>query len=210
MVLYADLGVQQPVRRPQARGVAVAYGKVYVGKWTAMSCAGRQDRRGDLENPPRRHLAPALSLVHASPARRRSITAWSQWEMAAPNGDPSLSSRWMRKTGKLVWRFNDTAGPMTPISRAPGKRFLEDRRRLDVDAVAVDTKPTCDVRHRQSQSDLYGDFRRATILHHLHGRGACQDRNSAWYYQQIPHDVWDLDSAAPTVLFDVLDKTARR
>src|SRR5262249_351608 len=40
------------------------------------------------------------------------------------------------------------------------------------------------------------------------GGGVAGDGKSgkvAWYYLQIPHDVWDLDSAAPTVLFDVPD-----
>jgi glucose dehydrogenase len=27
----------------------------------------------------------------------------------------------------------------------------------------------------------------------------------AWYHQQVPHDVWDFDSAAPVMLFDTID-----
>ncbi|HUF34771.1 MAG TPA: PQQ-binding-like beta-propeller repeat protein [Gemmatimonadales bacterium] len=31
-----------------------------------------------------------------------------------------------------------------------------------------------------------------------------------WYYQQIPHDVWDLDTASPVMLVEVADSTGTR
>lgn len=30
-----------------------------------------------------------------------------------------------------------------------------------------------------------------------------------WYFQQIPHDVWDLDTASPAVLVDAKDSTGK-
>ena len=30
----------------------------------------------------------------------------------------------------------------------------------------------------------------------------------AWWYQEVPHDVWDYDACAPVMLFDAMD--ARR
>jgi alcohol dehydrogenase (cytochrome c) len=30
-----------------------------------------------------------------------------------------------------------------------------------------------------------------------------------WYFQELPHDVWDLDAASPVVLFDTRDSTGR-
>ena len=31
-----------------------------------------------------------------------------------------------------------------------------------------------------------------------------------WYYQEIPHDVWDLDAVSPVVLFDTVDKDGKK
>ncbi len=31
-----------------------------------------------------------------------------------------------------------------------------------------------------------------------------------WYYQTVPHDLWDYDAASPPVLFDALDRSGRR
>ena len=31
-----------------------------------------------------------------------------------------------------------------------------------------------------------------------------------WYYQEVPHDVWDYDAASPPVLLDAIDRSGRR
>jgi len=31
-----------------------------------------------------------------------------------------------------------------------------------------------------------------------------------WYYQEIPHDVWDLDAVSPVVLFDTVDASGKK
>ncbi len=31
-----------------------------------------------------------------------------------------------------------------------------------------------------------------------------------WYYQEVPHDVWDLDAVSPVVLFDTVDASGKK
>src|SRR5258708_1291571 len=116
------------------------------------------------------------------------------------------------ETGKLVWRFNDTAGPDDPNFKGA---WEGDSWKIGGgsmwDAVAVDTKRDLEIfAIGNPNPDLYGDFRKGNNLYTVSMVAVhAKTGKLAWYYQQIPHDVWDLDSAAPTVLFDVLDKNGK-
>ena len=110
------------------------------------------------------------------------------------------------ETGKLVWRFNDTAGPDDPNFKGA---WEGDSWKIGGgsmwDAVAVDPKRDLMIfAIGNPNPDLYGDFRKGNNLYTVSMVAVhAKTGKLAWYYQQIPHDVWDLDSAAPTVLFDV-------
>ena len=79
------------------------------------------------------------------------------------------------------------------------------------DAVAVDPKRDLMIfAIGNPNPDLYGGFRKGNNLYTVSMVAVhAKTGKLAWYYQQIPHDVWDLDSAAPTMLFDVLDKNGK-
>ena len=112
------------------------------------------------------------------------------------------------QTGKLVWRFNDTAGPDDPDFKGA---WDGDCWKIGGgsmwDTLAVDPKHNLMMFGIGNPNpDLYGDFRKGNNLYTVSIVAVhAKTGKVAWYYQQIPHDVWDLDSAAPTVLFDVPD-----
>jgi alcohol dehydrogenase (cytochrome c) len=116
------------------------------------------------------------------------------------------------ETGKLVWRFNITAGPDDPNFKGS---WEGDSWKIGGgsmwDAVAVDPKRDLMMFATGNPNpDLYGDFRKGNNLYTVSMVAVhAKTGKVAWYYQQIPHDVWDLDSAAPTVLFDVKDKNGK-
>jgi glucose dehydrogenase len=105
------------------------------------------------------------------------------------------------ETGKLVWRFNLTAGPDDPNFKGA---WEGDSWKIGGgsmwDAVAVDPKRDLMMFATGNPNpDLYGDFRKGNNLYTVSMVAVhAKTGKLAWYYQQIPHDVWDLDSAAPT------------
>ena len=114
-------------------------------------------------------------------------------------------------TGKLIWRFYTTAAPDQP----GGKTWDGDSWKYGGSSVwnmlAVDPKNNLVAfRHRQSQSRLLGRepqgrqcLYRLDCRHHLaHGR-------LRWWYQQVPHDVWDYDCPLPVILFDAKDENGK-
>ena len=74
----ADAGLQRSLCcGPQSRGVAVAYGKVFVAQLDGQLVA-LDARTGEVvwkTDPPTTH-ARADALLHLYPWRRRSMTAW--------------------------------------------------------------------------------------------------------------------------------------
>ncbi len=194
---------------PQARGVAVAYGKVYVAQVDGHVVALDAKTGNVVWKTAREDILP-------QPYHWYTFTGAPQVYdglVVVGNGGAEWPTRGFvealdAQTGKLVWRFNDTAGPDDPNFKGAweGNSWKIGGGSM-WDAVAVDPKRDLMMFGVGNPNpDLYGDFRKGNNLYTasivaVHAKTG----KVAWYYQQIPHDVWDLDSAAPTVLFDVPD-----
>ena len=116
------------------------------------------------------------------------------------------------KTGKLVWRFNTTAAPDEP----GGKTWSGDSWKYGGGSVwntpAIDPKnDLIAVRHRQSQSRLWmATTARATMPIPTPSSPSMSSTGKLrWWYQQVPHDVWDYDACAPVMLFDAMDENGK-
>ena len=198
---------------PQARGVAVAYGKVYVAQVDGHVVALDAKTGKVVWKTRREDILP-------QPYHWYTFTGAPQVYnglVVVGNGGAEWPTRGFvealdAETGKLVWRFNDTAGPDDPNFKGA---WEGDSWKIGGgsmwDAVAVDPKRDLMMfAIGNPNPDLYGDFRKGNNLYTVSMVAVhAKTGKLAWYYQQIPHDVWDLDSAAPTVLFDVLDKNGK-
>jgi len=198
---------------PQARGVAVAYGKVYVAQVDGHVVA-LDAKTGEVVWKTRRED------ILPQPYHWYTFTGAPQVYnglVVVGNGGAEWPTRGFvealdAETGKLVWRFYDTAGPDDPNFKGA---WEGDSWKIGGgsmwDAVAVDPKRDLMMfAVGNPNPDLYGDFRKGNNLYTVSMVAVhAKTGKVAWYYQQIPHDVWDLDSAAPTVLFDVKDKNGK-
>jgi alcohol dehydrogenase (cytochrome c) len=198
---------------PQARGVAVAYGKVYVAQVDGHVVALDAKTGNVVWKTAREDILP-------QPFHWYTFTGAPQVYnglVVVGNGGAEWPTRGFvealdAETGKLVWRFNDTAGPDDPNFKGA---WEGDSWKIGGgsmwDAVAVDPKRDLMMFGVGNPNpDLYGDFRKGNNLYTasivaVHAKTG----KVAWYYQQVPHDVWDWDSAAPTVLFDAPDKNGK-
>jgi PQQ-dependent dehydrogenase (methanol/ethanol family) len=198
---------------PQARGVAVAYGKVYVAQVDGHVVALDARTGKVIWRTRREDILP-------QPYHWYTFTGAPQVYnglVVVGNGGAEWPTRGFvealdAESGKLVWRFNLTAGPDDPNFKGA---WEGDSWKIGGgsmwDAVAVD--PQRDLMMFATGNpnpDLYGGFRKGNNLYTVSMVAVhAKTGKLAWYYQQIPHDVWDLDSAAPTVLFDVLDNNGK-
>jgi alcohol dehydrogenase (cytochrome c) len=198
---------------PQARGVAVAYGKVFIAQVDGHVVA-LDAKTGEVVWKTRHED------ILPQPYHWYTFTGAPQVYnglVVVGNGGAEWPTRGFvealdAQTGKLVWRFNDTAGPDDPNFKGA---WEGDSWKIGGgsmwDAVAVDPKRDLMMFGVGNPNpDLYGDFRKGNNLYTasivaVHAKTG----KVAWYYQQVPHDVWDWDSAAPTVLLDVLDKSGK-
>src|SRR4051812_11613578 len=194
---------------PRAGGVAVAYGKVYVAQVDGHVVALEAPTGKVVWRPRREDILP-------QPYHWYTFTGAPQVYnglVVVGNGGAEWPTRGFvealdAQTGKLVWRFNLTAGPDDPNFKGA---WEGDSWKIGGgsmwDAVAVD--PARDLMMFATGNpnpDLYGGFRKGNNLYTVSMVAVhAKTGKLAWYYQQIPHDVWDLDSAAPTVLFDAPD-----
>jgi alcohol dehydrogenase (cytochrome c) len=199
---------------PQARGVAVAYGKVFVAQVDGHVMA-LDARTGNVI------WKTANADILPQPTHWYSFTGAPQVHdglVIVGNSGAEWPTRGFvealdAETGKLAWRFNDTAGPDDPNFKGA---WEGDSWKIGGgsmwDAVAVDAKRDLAIfAIGNPNPDLYGDNRKGNNLYTasmvaVHAKTG----KLAWYHQQVPHDVWDYDSAAPTVLFDTIDSRGRR
>ncbi len=199
---------------PQARGIAVANGKLFVAQVDGHVVALDAKTGKQIWKTVNSELLP-------QPTHWYSFTGAPQVYgglVMVGNGGAEWPSRGFyaaldENTGKLVWRFWDTAGPDDPNFKGA---WEGDSWKIGGgsiwDAAAVD--PERDIVMfgvGNPNPDLYGENRKGNNLYTasivaVHAKTG----KVAWYYQQVPHDVWDFDSAAPVVLFDTVDAKGRK
>ena len=115
------------------------------------------------------------------------------------------------KTGKLVWRFNTTAAPDQPGGNTWAGESWKYGGGSVWNAPAIDTKNNLILfAVGNPNPDLDGTSRKGDNAY-TDSIVAIDSRTGKirWWYQEVPHDVWDYDACAPVVLFDTVDETGK-
>ncbi len=117
------------------------------------------------------------------------------------------------KTGKKRWRFNTIPGP----GEEGNETWAGDSWKHGGGAAWMTGSydPDLDLLYwgiGNPAADLYGEARKGQNLYTDCVVALDPDTGEvAWHYQEIPHDVWDYDSAYETILIDtVLDGRERK
>jgi PQQ-dependent dehydrogenase (methanol/ethanol family) len=196
----------------QSRGVAIAYGKVFVAQLDASIVAldartgavvWKSDRASTLPADPVFYsytMAPqvydGMVVVGSSGAEYPSRGFVQAYDAA---------------TGKLIWRFRTTAAPGEPGGESWGGNSWEHGGGSVWNTPAVDPNngliafavgnPNPDIDgHDRPGANAYTDS--------IVGLDAKTGKLS-WWNQQVPHDVWDYDSAAPVIFMDAMDEQGK-
>jgi glucose dehydrogenase len=115
------------------------------------------------------------------------------------------------KTGKLVWRFNTTAAPDQP----GGNTWSGESWKYG--GGSVWNTPAVDPRNGivafatgNPNPDIYGEDRKGdnAYTNSIVGLNV-KTGKLAWWHQEVPHDVWDYDAAAPVIFMDAMDESGR-
>ena len=193
---------------PQARGVAVAYGKVYVARLDSVVVAldaknGKpvwtSDRIATLPADPNYYSFTAAPIAYDGMVVIGS--AGAEWPIRG------FVQAYDAQTGKLIWRFRTTAAPDQP----GGKSWEGDSWKYGGgsvwDTVSVDQKNDLILFATGNPNpDNWGENRKGDNAYTdsivaIHAR----DGKLAWWHQIVPHDLWDYDQASPVALFDADD-----
>lgn len=136
------------------------------------------------------------------------------------------------ETGKLLWTFHtipETGSEGNWVTHDPMGRDLHRDIAAEKAQMAKSgipwqtlgggawTTPSVDMQTRtvffvvgNPSPDLYGTERPGDNLYTDSIVAVDLDTGKLkWYYQYLPHDVWDLDATSPTVLVDAKDKSGR-
>jgi len=202
------LGFSDVCCGPEARGVAVAYGKVYVARLDGVVVAldartGKQvwksDRIATLPADPDYYSFTAAPVAYDGMVVIGS--AGGEWPIRG------FVQAYDAETGKLIWRFRATAAPGEP----GGKTWEGDNWKYGGgsvwDTVTVDqAKDLILFATGNPNPDNWGENRKGDNAYTdsivaLHAR----DGKLAWWHQIVPHDLWDYDQASPVALFDADD-----
>ena len=198
---------------PEARGVAVAYGKVYVARLDGVVVAldartGKQvwmsDRIATLPTDPAFYSYTAAPVAYDGMVVIGS--AGAEWPIRG------FVQAYDAATGKLIWRFRTTAAPDEP----GGNSWQDDSWKYGGgsvwDTVSVDVANGSIVFATGNPNpDNWGENRKGDNAYTdsivaVHAK----DGELAWWHQIVPHDLWDYDQASPVVLFDADDGHGKR
>ena len=195
-----------------ARGVAVAYGKVFAAQMDGVVVAldartGKPVWKSDKAN-----ILPQPAYFYSftiAPIVFNGLVlvgnAGAEWPTRG------FLEALDAKTGKLVWRFNTTAAPDQPGGDTWSGESWKYGGGSVWNAPAIDPKNNLILfAVGNPNPDLDGSSRK--------GDNAYTDSIVAidaptgkirWWYQQVAHDIWDYDACAPVVLFDTVDEHGR-
>jgi PQQ-dependent dehydrogenase (methanol/ethanol family) len=197
---------------PQARGVAVAYGKVYTALFDGHLVA-LDAKTGKLlweTDPAKTHPEPQQYYTYTqAPQVYDGMvfvgTAGAEYETRG------MVEAYDAGTGRKIWEFRTTAPPGEP----GGDTWHGDAWKFG--GGSVWNTPTVDVKNGllvlstgNPNPDYQGETRSGDnaytdSLLALHVKSG----KLAWWYQEVPHDLWDYDASAPVMLFDARDANGR-
>jgi alcohol dehydrogenase (cytochrome c) len=193
---------------PQARGVAVAYGKVFVAQLDGHVVALDAHTGQVAWKSVVADTIPAPTHYYAFTMAPQVFNGM----VLVGNSGAEYPTRGFVEaldaaTGKLVWRFYTTAAPDQP----GGKSWSEDSWKYGGGSVwdtpAVDPKNNLVLFATGNPNpDYWGENRKGDNAY-TDSIVAIDSRTGKlrWWYQQVPHDLWDYDCPSPVVLFDARD-----
>jgi len=197
---------------PQARGVAVAYGKVYTALFDGHLVA-LDAKTGKLvweTDPAKTHPEPKQYYTYTlAPQVYDGMvivgTAGAEYETRG------MVEAYNAETGDKIWEFRTTAAPGEP----GGDSWVGDAWKYGGGSVwntpALDTKTGLLILATGNPNPDYqgttrpGDNAYTDSILALHVKTG----KLAWWYQEVAHDMWDYDASAPVMLFDAKDEKGR-
>jgi alcohol dehydrogenase (cytochrome c) len=197
---------------PQSRGVAVAYGKVFLAQLDGTITA--LDARNGVAVWKSDYAAtlPADAVFYSF---TMAPQVYSGMVIVGSSGAEYPGRGFVQaydaETGKLIWRFRTTAAPSEPGGNSwSGDSHLRgggsvwstpavDPQRGLIGFAVGNPNPDLD------GHDRLGDN---AYTNSIVGIGA-KDGKLRWWNQEVPHDLWDYDAAAPVIFMDAKDSQGR-
>ena len=197
---------------PQARGVAVAYGKVFMaqldGRVVALDAktgqmVWRTNQADMLPEPTHYYSFTMAPQVYDGMV----IVGNSGAEYPTRGFVEALDAT----TGKLVWRFRTTAAPDEPGGDSWNGNSYSAGGGSVWNTPAIDPKNGLVVFAAANPNpDYWGENRKGDNLYTNAIIGVhVKTGKIAWWYQEVPHDLWDYDATAPAALFDAKDASGK-
>jgi len=197
---------------PQARGVAVAYGKVFLaqldGRVVALDArtgqvAWRTNQADMLPEATHYYSFTMAPQVYDGMV----IVGNSGAEYPTRGFVEALDAT----TGKLVWRFRTTAAPDEPGGDSWSGTSASAGGGSVWNTPAIDPKNGLVVFAAANPNpDYWGENRKGDNLYTNSIIGVhVKTGKIAWWYQEVPHDLWDYDATAPAALFDARDASGK-
>jgi len=197
---------------PQARGVAVAYGKVFTALFDGHLVA-LDAKSGKLvwqTDPAKTHPEPKhyYTYTQAPQVYDGMVivgTAGAEYETRG------MVEAYDAATGNKLWEFRTTAAPGEP----GGDTWKGDAWKFGGGSVwntpAIDPRNGLVILATGNPNPDYqgttrpGDNAYTDSILALHAKTG----KLAWWYQEVPHDMWDYDASAPVMLFDAKDENGK-
>jgi alcohol dehydrogenase (cytochrome c) len=197
---------------PQARGVAVAYGKVFMaqldGRVVALDAktgqlVWRTNQADMLPEPTHYYSFTMAPQVYDGMV----IVGNSGAEYPTRGFVEALDAN----TGKLMWRFRTTAAPDEPGGDSWSGNSYSAGGGSVWNTPAIDPKNGLVVFAAANPNpDYWGENRKGDNLYTNSIIGVhVKTGKIAWWYQEVPHDLWDYDATAPAALFDAKDASGK-
>src|SRR5450631_2869776 len=193
---------------PQARGVALAYGKVYTALFDGHLVA-LDAKTGKLvweTDPAKTHPEPKQYYTYTmAPQVYDGMvivgTAGAEYETRG------MVEAYDAQTGVKLWEFRTTAAPGEPGADTWGGDSWKFGGGSVWNTPAVDVKNGLLVLSTGNPNPDYqgetrpGDNAYTDSILALNAKTG----KLAWWYQEVPHDLWDYDASAPVMLFEAKD-----
>lgn len=204
----ASLDYTEACCGPQARGVAVAYGKVYTALFDGHLVA-LDARTGKLvwqTDPAKTHPEPKRYYTYTlAPQVYDGMvivgTAGAEYETRG------MVEAYNAQTGEKMWEFRTTAAPGEPGGDTWGGDAWKFGGGSVWNTPAIDPRRGLVILSTGNPNPDYQGTTRPGDNAYTNSIIALNAKTGklSWWYQEVPHDMWDYDASAPTMLFDAKD-----
>ncbi len=198
---YGDPTGRVPYSR-QNRGVAVGHGLVFMGTHDGRLVAIDQNTGKEVWRVAVNEVKQCGCNISAAPLVVKDLVV-----VVGTGGDTAYRgdlTAFDAKTGRFAWRFYVIPGPGEPGNETwagdswkfgGGAPWMTGSYDPDLDLIYWGTA--------NAAGDFYGDARLGDNLYTASILALEADTGQLrWHYQEVPHDVWDYDSAYEAILID--------